>query len=156
VTSRRHRLTLALAAGIALAVALVVVLLATSGPSTGDDTAAAPPQECLDRWNENPDALSYARHNRVFHLYDEAQVGYLAMTDGPVAVSTDPTGGECVVVFPRDDLDPEIVAVGQVYREGGWLPLSEVVALEDLGGLQRDAFEGANAQPLETGQLEPL
>ncbi len=144
-------------AGVVLAIALVVVLIATSGSSGGGDTAAAPPpQECLDRWNENPDALSYARHNRIFHLYDEAQVGYLAMTDGPVGVSPDPASGECVVVFPRDDLDPEIVAVGQVYREGAWLPLSEVVALEDLEGLQRDAFGGANAQPLETGQLEPL
>ncbi len=156
MTSRRHRLALALAAGVVLAAALVVVLLATSGSSNGDDSAAAPPQECLDRWNQNPDALSYARHNRIFHLYDEAQVGYLAMTGGPVGVGTDPASGDCVVVFPRADLDPEIIAAGQVYREGAWLPLSEVVALEDLEALQRDAFGGANAEPLETGQLEPL
>jgi hypothetical protein len=156
VTSPRRRLTLALAGGAVLAIALVVVLLLTSRSSTGDSTAAAPPEECIGRWNENPDALSYARHNRIFHLYDEAQVGYLAMTGGPVGVSTDPASGDCVVVFTRADLDPEIIAAGQVYREGAWLPLSEVVALEDLEALQRDAFGGANAEPLETGQLEPL
>jgi hypothetical protein len=153
VTSPGHRISLAVA-GAAGLVALAVV--ASCGSSTGEEAAAAPPAECIERWNENPDALSFARHNAIFHQYDQAQVGYLPSDGTGSAVSAEPGGGECVVVFPRADLDPEIVSAGQVYRDGGWTPLSEVVALEDLEALQRAAFEGANAVPLETGQLEPL
>lgn len=131
---------------------LAVALVATAGSKGG---AAAAPDDCLRLWNEDAGAREYARHNATFHGYDAAQVGYMPADEAEVAVTSESAGGECVVVFPRGELDPEVVAAGQIHRDGAWTPLSEVVAEDELTELQRSALNAANATPTQTGELVP-
>ena len=142
----------ALIAGVGVAVLLVAL-----EPSASDGSGAAAPTECLQKWNSDENALTYARHNRTFHRYSEAQVGYLLDDGSSATISDDPSDGPCVVVFPRPVLDPEIAAAGQTEQEdGSWSPLSEIIDPDELAALQSAALGAANAQPTPEGELAPL
>ena len=108
--ARKRVLFAAAAAIVLLAIVLAIVL---AGGTDGGESAAAAPAECLERWNDDPDALAYARHNAIFHNYSQAEVGYMPET-GAETVSSDPSEGSCVVVFARTNLDPEPIAAGQI------------------------------------------
>ena len=151
--SGRERLLLAAGAALAFG-ALITVLLLTSGGSESTGSATAAPSECVDAWNESRDAVSFARHNAIFHNYERAQVGYLSLDPEPT-VSADSDAGDCVVVFARGTLDPEPVAAGQIHRDGVWLPLREIVDVNTLARLQSEAFDRANAGPTLEGTIEP-
>lgn len=137
-------------------VALVVgVVLIAPGSQDDEEPATTASRECLDRWNSDEGALSYARHNRTFHRYSEAQVGYLPDDGSSTTISDDPNHGSCVVVFARSTLDPEPGAAGQIDRGGRWTPLTQIVVGNKLAALQNAALRGANAQPTEEGELAP-
>lgn len=154
---RRRRLLLVLVAtALAGGVGVAVLLLALKS-SSSDEVAATAPTECMQKWNSDENALTYARHNRTFHRYSEAQVGYLRNDGSSTTISSDPSDGPCVVVFPRPVLDPEIVAAGQIEQEdGNWTPLSEIIDPNQLAALQSTALSAANAQPTVQGELAPM
>ena len=147
---------LLLAGGLACLLAiLVAAILLLAGGSDDEQPVSAAPAECLRAWNEDEDALSFARHNAIIHKYDSAQVGYLGR-DPASKVSDSPADGDCVVVFPRTALDPEPIAAGQLYLGRLWAPLDSLMPLEEVARLQSEAFGGANAQPTADGRLDPL
>lgn len=121
----------------------------------GAEPPAPAPAECVTSWNGSEATRSYARHNLTFHRYTEAQVGYLPPDGSSTVVSSDPGDGECVVVFPRPELDPEPEAAGQIEHEGSWVPLSEIMEPTALAELQAEAVPAANTRPTEQGDLEP-
>lgn len=131
---------------------MAVILVATGGSEEG--ATAAAPSECLDAWNSDEAALSYARHNRTFHRSSEVQVGYMDPAADPT-LSSDPGAGSCAVVFARASIDPELPASGEVEQDGGWVPLSEFLEESDLARLQSEAIVGANAVPTAQGELAP-
>jgi hypothetical protein len=53
--------------------------------------------------------------------------------------------GECAVVFAANQLDPELLAAGQIHLEGRWVALSDLHEPADLAALQSAAVGGANA-----------
>ena len=155
--TQRGRFVLVLAlAAVFMIGAVVAVLLGFTRDSQEDGGSAAVPDECLAKWNGDQAALSYARHNRTFHNYSAAQVGYMPDDGSRALVSNDPGDGSCVVVFARPTLDPEPGAAGQVERDGRWTPLTQVVVGNDLEALQSAALKAPNARPTELGELEPL
>jgi hypothetical protein len=62
--SSRARALIAIGALAALGILIAVVLLATSG-SGPEHEFAAPPQECIDRWNNDEQAVATGVHNSV-------------------------------------------------------------------------------------------
>jgi hypothetical protein len=134
---------------------LIVVVLALSGGSASESSAAAAPGECVKAWNRDENALSFARHNLTFHGYDRAEVGYLDPSPG-ASVSDEAAAGECAVIFARSSLDPEPLAAGQVISGGAWITLDTVLPSADLARLQSEAFDGANVEPAPSGELVPL
>lgn len=152
------RRRLILATGAVVGAALVAgVVLALGGDSAPSGAGAAPaPTECIDRWNDDSNALSYGRHNLTFHSYERAQVGFLPETEDSARVSSDAAEGPCAVVFPRSVLDPEPAAAGEVYSGNAWRPISALVDPGQLGALQSTALRAANARITEAGELEPL
>ena len=152
----RPRLLLGLGAAFLAAAASVVAAVLLVGHSTSEETTASAPVDCLEKWNGDEGALAYARHNRAFHGYGQAQVGYLPDDGTSATVSSAPSHGRCVVIFPRRDLDPEIEAAGEIEQGGSWVPLSEIVDPADLAAMQGRALGAANARPTEQGELVPL
>ena len=148
------RLRLAIAHLLALALLGAVVLLIGSSGGPGGEAAAAP-GECLAAWNGDDHALTEGRHARTFHLYDDAQVGYLSREAGEATVSVDAGSGPCVVVFPRRDLDPEITYAGFTEQDGRWTPLSSVVEQAKVAAMQGAALDAVNAKLTERGELVP-
>ena len=51
-----------------------------------------------------------------------------------------PEAGDCVVVFPRNQLDPEPQAAGQILKQGVWTPLIEVIDVNTVARLQSEAL----------------
>jgi hypothetical protein len=152
---RRARLLIAGGAAVAL-VALVAAIILLSGRDEQAAQAAVfpAPEECLDAWNDDPNAREFARHNATFHGYEGAQVGYMRpQPDGHV--SAEPADGACVVVFPRSELDPEAFAAGQVLAADRWATLDTLLPPEAVARLQSEAIGGANARPAPGGQLLP-
>ena len=143
----RDRSRLLVAAGVALLGALVTVAI-ISQSSGSTESAAPPPTECLADWNGDRDARSFARHNRTFHGYAGARV---ALIEGTTVSETG--DGDCVVVFPRDALDPEPEYAGQVLRDGRWQPLTEVLDATAVDGLQSEALSRANVTLARDGRL---
>lgn len=147
----RRRIVLALGA-LALFGAVVAVVAVTAGGSDEGPAASAAPQECLDAWNNDRDAVAFAQHNSIFHNYTSAQVGYLTPA-ADASISSDPDAGECTVVFARNQLDPEPFAAGQILEDGAWRPLAQVVEVNTVARLQSEAFDGANAEPTSDGKI---
>ena len=151
-TYDRRRVLLAFGALVAFAAVVAVIAVTAGGGSQSGAAGAAAPVECIEAWNGDREALAFARHNSIFHNYNSAQVGYL--TPSPEgSVSGDPGAGECVVVFPRNQLDPEPEAAGQILEDGRWTPLIRVTDVNTVTRLQGEAFEGANAQPTIDGEI---
>ncbi len=148
----RTRLSYLGTAAVILAALVGVIALARSGSQPPDASPA--PRECLRSWNSDPGTLTAGRHLAVAHNYTEAQVGY--MVPGGDTITDEREGRECVVVFARTTLDPEVEAAGQIELNGDWTPLSAVAGADQLSTLQRAAFAGANAKPTEEGKLAPL
>jgi hypothetical protein len=146
------RIWFAIALGVALAAGVVLVLTLSGGGEQA--TAAAAPPTCLKDWNRDDVALEAGRHNRAFHNYQEAQVGYLDPTDGGEAtIGEDPVDGLCTAVFPSAELDSEPEYAGFVLDGGRWASLTEVIPAARVGLLQAVAQSGANAELTADGEL---
>jgi hypothetical protein len=152
VPADRRRILAAVSALAGFGVIVAIVLIVAGGNDSSSASSPAP-RECVEAWNNDRDALAFARHNSIFHNYQRAQVGYLVL-DGEATVSGD-AGGECTVVFARNQLDPEPVAAGQVLRDEVWTPLAEVTDINTVARLQSEAFDGANAEPTPEGEIVP-
>ncbi len=150
--SDRRRILLALYALIAFAAVVVVVAVTAGGSDDGESSASAAPSECISAWNGDREALAFARHNSIFHNYTAAQVGYLTPA-ADASVSDTPEAGDCVVVFPRNQLDPEPQAAGQILEKGVWTPLIEATDINTVARLQSEAVDGANAEPTPDGKI---
>jgi hypothetical protein len=142
------RARVALAAAVLLAGIIAAVVIASSSGSSEEGV----PQDCLEAWNSDVEALNFGVHSSISHGYDEVQVGYLP-TEGSAALSTDPRVGECAVVFAATEPDPELQSRGQIHREDGWVPLSRLLGPGDSADLQRAAVAQANATVTEYGKL---
>ena len=70
----------------------------------------------------------------------------------PGPAGPEPDGG-CVVVFPRDALDPEPQYAGQKLRGGRWEPLIESLDTAALDALQGEALALANVTLAPDGRL---
>ena len=147
----RRRILLALGALLGFA-AVVAVVAVASGGEDGGAVGAAAPDECVEAWNGDREALAFARHNSIFHNYNSAQVGYLTPSES-ASVSADPAAGECAVVFARNQLDPEPQAAGQILEQGVWTPLIQATDINTVARLQSEAFDGANAEPTIDGEI---
>lgn len=133
---------------------LVAAVLVLSGGSGGSDVADAP-AECLENWNADESARNFGVHNALVHGYSQAQVLTLTSDDGKAVPEDDPQA-TCTVVFASNTLDPERAAAGQIYLNGEWQALSDLLDTERLSALQGEAVAAANATLTETGELESL
>lgn len=129
------------AAALLLIVVIGIVALSAGGAS---QPQAPPPVGCVERWNSDPRALIYGRHNYIEHRYSSVQVGLLS-TKGQEAPWK--RGGSCAVVFGAPGLDPEPFFAGQRYGDHHWAPLSKLPGIPDvrLAELQVEALSAANA-----------
>ena len=146
-----------IAAGLAVALAAGVVLIVI-GSGGGDEEAstAAAPAECLRDWKKDVVAREAGRHNRAFHRYEEAQVGYVDPAAGTgAAISAEAGAGSCAVVFPSGELDSEPQYAGFVLAGGRWQPLTDSLPETEVGALQGAAIGAANATLTVDGELEP-
>ena len=150
--SSRARALIAIVALAGFGVLIAVILL--TGGSEGRTFTEAP-AECVERWNDDPHAVSNGVHNFNSHGYASVQVAY-ASVDGSEVASTPVTGGGCVVVFAAQALDPEPVAAAEINLSERWVPLSTKTVEERLAELQSDAISAANARLSADGRLTPL
>lgn len=143
------RLTIAAVAALLLAAVIGIVALSAGGASP---TQAPPPAGCLERWNSDPRALVYGRHNYAEHLYVSAQVRLLS-TKGQQERRK--RGGRCAVIFGAPGLDPEPFAAGKRYSDHRWAPLSKLPGIPDvrLAELQVEALSAANVGLRPDGTL---
>jgi hypothetical protein len=139
-------------AALAVPLGILVAILASSGGS--GESAFAAPGECLEAWNADESALSFARHNRTFHGSESALVGYLPAGSEP-SLSSSPRDGSCAVVFGRSGLDPEAFAAGEQLVDRRWVPLSDSLEPAVLERLQGEALAEPNATPSSGGELQP-
>lgn len=141
-----------MAAALLLAGLTAVILLASSSGPSEEGAAAPAPDNCLKAWNSDQQAIAFGRHNSVGHGYSDVEVGYMP-EEGSASLSAEPDAGECAVVFAANQLDPEVLAAGQIYVEGQWVPLSGSLEPADLAELQSAAVGGANATVTPQGGL---
>ncbi len=149
--NNRARALIAIAAVAGLAV-LVVVILAVGG--SPEREVAAAPAECVDSWNEDPQAKSTGAHNFNAHGYSSVRVAY-ASTGATEVSSTPVAGGGCVVIFAAQALDPEPVAAAEINLAGSWEPVSYKAERDRLAELQSDAIAEANATVEADGSVTP-
>ena len=150
--SSRGRALIAIGALAALGILIAVVLLATS---ESEHELAAAPQECLDRWNNDEQAVATGVHNAVSHGYTRVQVAYSSADAKKLSEERIPGGG-CAIVFAASQLDPEPIAAAKIYLEGAWVPLSTVADPARLSELQSEAVSAASAALTQDGRVSPL
>ncbi len=141
----------ALAAGLALAVVLVIALRGSDEPREFEPAPAA----CIENWNADEAALAFGRHQSGSHGYYEVQV--LTLTnDGDAPAEPGAAGASCAVVFAASALDPEPISAAQIEKRGAWIPLSQLTDFNRLATLQSDAQTAYNAQIGPDGSIEAL
>jgi hypothetical protein len=150
----RARALIAIGGLVALGALIAVVLVAGSGSDEEREFSAAP-QECVDLWNSDDDALNTGVHNALAHAYSRVQVAY-ASEDGSELADTPVDGGGCIVVFAASQLDPEPIAAAEINLDGSWTPLSGAVETARLAELQSEALDAANAELGQDGRISPL
>jgi hypothetical protein len=154
----------ALAVIVGLAGLLTTVTAVVLAGSSDEPEAAAAPAECLDAWNGDEGAMGVGAHVASSHGYTSAWVLYLDET-GDEASASD---GECAVVFPAAELDPEPEFAVTLNTTDGWLPLyasprvpasrkhfegESPVSRARIAELQSDAISATNASVLPDGTL---
>ncbi len=145
-----------IAIAVVVAVALAAIVAVVAGGGGGEErSAAAFPSECVDKWNSDPAAISFGRHNFNGHGYESALVTYLTRA-GDERPSADE--GSCAVIFPSRVLDLEPVAAGEVVLAGEWTPISVLprIELNRVAELQAIAAEDPNTRLESTGDLSAL
>lgn len=152
-SSARLRLAAAIAATVVLA-ALVGLVVLLGGGSAEHSFEAAPP-ECVDAWNEDPQARRLGQHQYATHLYENVQVLTLS-ADFAEPVPAGEPGARCAAIFAALSLDAEVSAAASVNVRGRWAPLSGYQPHERLAAMQAEAQRGYNTELLEDGTLEPL
>jgi hypothetical protein len=143
------------AAGAGVVLVAVVVIAAVSSGEDGPERVALDPA-CVEAWNDDDAALAYGRHNFNFHDYEAALVTHLDAA--AEEVRADDGAALCAVIFPSRVLDPEPFAAGEVFRDGAWVPISDVpgVELTRVAELQVRAAESPNADIDRQGRLGEL
>jgi hypothetical protein len=143
---------------VAIAVALVVLLLVVGVvvvPGSSDDgqAIAGAPNECIEAWNADEAALGSGAHAASLHGYTRAWVVYV----GEDAEPNPEADGNCAVVFPAVQPDPEPPFAARVLVGDRWRALSAQGDLDRgvLGELQSEALELANANLFPDGSLAP-
>jgi hypothetical protein len=146
----RQRVALAVALGV-LAVVVGVVIVARSGGDGEGEGIAAAPAECVAAWNDDEAALGIGAHAAALHGYTQAWVVFIGDDGQP-----DPDGS-CAIVFPAPQLDPEPPFAVTILVGERWLPLSERpgISTDQVGELQREALESANANLFPNGSVHP-
>ncbi len=140
-----------LAAGLVLAVVLVVVLSGSEEPRDFEPAPAA----CIEHWNADEAALAFGTHQSGAHGYYEVQV--LTLTnDGQSLAEPGSPGASCAVVFAASALDPEPISAAQIEKRGAWLPLSRLADTNRLTDLQATAQTAYNAQIGPDGSITAL
>jgi len=147
----RQRLVLA---GAMLVTGLVVGGVLLLGGSGGDDASAGAPEECVAAWNQDSVSRGIGSHVGSSHGYTGAWVMHLGEDFEP---SSDDQG-DCAVVFPAAQPDPEPFFAAAVLDGERWRALSRAteITAERLGELQREALALGNAQLLPDGSLAGL
>jgi hypothetical protein len=154
-TQQDTRARALVAIGALAAFGLLIGVVVAVGAGSGDPEVAEAPDECVESWNDDPQAVNTGVHNFSSHGYASVQVAY-ASEDGTEVDSSPVSGGGCVVVFPAQALDPEPVAAAEINLSGEWVPLSATADTDTLARLQSEAISAANASLLEDGRLSPL
>lgn len=150
----RGRSRLLLVAGVAvLAVAGLLAVLLAGG---GGEGAFAADAECVEAWNEDPEALELGRHQLGFHGYTQVQV--LRVSSEGVPVAAGDAGGLCAVAFAGSTLDSEPGAAVRVLEGGYWRALEAIAAVtgDQLAELQAQAQAQPNASLADDGSLTSL
>ena len=146
------------------AVVLAAIVVVVAGGGGGDDDgggggderiSAALPAECMEKWNADPAAIAFGRHNFRGHGYEAALVTYLTRA-GEAAQSAEE--GRCAVIFPARVLDPEPVAAGEIVLAEEWTPISVLpgVELDRVAELQAIAAGNPNTRLESSGRLAEL
>ena len=146
----RARALIAIGALAALA-ALIAAVLVLGGSEDGAEAAGAP-EECIELWNSDRQAVSNGIHNASAHGYTRVQIAY-ASEDGSEIRNEPVAGGGCIVIFAAQALDPEPVAAAEINLDGRWSPMSESAEPARLAELKSDALSEANAQLAPDGRV---
>jgi hypothetical protein len=152
-TTERSRLLFA--GGLAVVLCLAVVLIVILRGQGDEREFAAPPPDCIARWNEDPASLAFGQHQSGSHDYYEVQVLTLS-GDGERELSPGEPGASCAVVFAATALDPEPVSAAQIVKRGFWTPLSRFADYTRLSELQGHAQSAYNAQLTPRGTIQEL
>jgi hypothetical protein len=146
----RQRVAVAVAVAV-LAAVVGVVIIARSGGGEEGDTIAGAPAECVAAWNDDDAALGIGAHAASLHGYTQAWVVFIGDDGEP-----DPDGS-CAIVFPAPQPDPEPEFGATILVAERWQPLSERpgITVAQVGELQREALESANANLFPNGSVHP-
>lgn len=156
-TRESQRARLAIAGGLALALAVVVAVIAVAGGADEKRTWAAAPADCIEKWNRGlTNARALGRHQYITHGYNEVRIARLAPDNETLLENAAEPEGRCVVIFAATELDPERASLGQYYTRLGWRPLSDVTRDEVITRMHVEAFTATNAELLQRGSIEPL
>ena len=151
-SARSSRLRLVVALTLALGLGAAVLLVALGGsPDTGQASVAD--SECVELWNDDPEALRVGRHQYGSHGYSSLEVVRLTEDGTGESAGTD---GVCTLVFPARALDPEPPAAALAYLQGSWVPLSALPTVSEirLAELQSKAFTATNASMAADGSID--
>jgi hypothetical protein len=146
-----QRIALAVALGVLFVLVGVVVVSRSSGADGGEETAAFP-AECVTAWNHDEAARETGAHAATVHGYTHAWVTLISADGEPAA-----DGGDCAVIFPAPQSDPEPQFAGIVLVGSRWRPLSRQPGIDGsrLADLQAEALESANANLFPDGGVYP-
>jgi hypothetical protein len=148
------RARLLFAGGLAGLLAIgAIVLIASSGSAKHEFTAA--PEQCIDGWNDDSEAVTLGTHQYDVHGYNRVQVTTLRGNGSAPAPESDPKA-ICAVLFASPALDAEIAAAVSVQLPEGWRGLDVLQPPERLGEYQAQAQEEYNAELQQDGSIEPL
>jgi hypothetical protein len=145
----RQRVALAVALGVLAVVVGVVIVAGSSGGGGEDEEIAEAPAECVAAWNDDETALGIGAHAAALHGYTQAWVVFIGGDGRPDA------DGSCAIVFPAPTPDPEPEFGATILVGERWEPLSERpgIGVAQVGELQREALESANANLFPNGSV---
>lgn len=135
---------------------MLVAAIVLLNQSPGDEHEfVAPPQRCLDEWNDDEAAVTLGKHQYDAHSYNRVQVLTLTKDGSTEAPETDPSS-LCAVLFASPALDPEVSAAVSVNLPTGWGGLDILQPSDRLAELQRQAQSEYNGELDEDGVIESL
>jgi len=131
---------------------VVVIVAVTVGTSGGGSTSDAP-EQCVAAWNSAPPAKAFGAHD--YSLGHDYRAAWVTRLDPSGLVESE--AGLCAVVFPRQTIDLEAFAAGQILRDGTWVSFTALprITAQRIAALQKQAIDEANAELVGDGTLQP-